>query len=44
MTPNRIFPEQVVYIAVAGRSDALSGVMSANTVNPVIACPPYGEK
>jgi 5-(carboxyamino)imidazole ribonucleotide mutase len=36
--------DQVVYIAVAGRSDALSPTLSVNTVNPVIACPPYDEK
>ncbi len=30
----------IVYITVAGRSDALSGAVAANTVNPVIACPP----
>lgn len=30
----------IVYITVAGRSDGLSGTTAANTVNPVIACPP----
>ncbi len=35
---------RVVYITVAGRSNALSGVVDANTDNPVIACPPYSEK
>ena len=34
----------VVYITVAGRSDALSGMVDANTAKPVIACPPYSEK
>lgn len=34
----------VVYITVAGRSDALSGAVAANTANPVIACPPYSER
>jgi 5-(carboxyamino)imidazole ribonucleotide mutase len=33
-----------VYITVAGRSNALSGVVDANTRQPVIACPPYGER
>ena len=33
-----------VYITVAGRSNALSGVVDANTRHPVIACPPYGER
>ncbi len=32
--------EDVVYIAVAGRSNALCGVVDANTDNPVITCPP----
>jgi phosphoribosylaminoimidazole carboxylase PurE protein len=33
-----------VYITVAGRSNALSGVVDANTRNPVIACPPYSDR
>lgn len=36
--------KQVVYITVAGRSNALSGVVDANTSKPVIACPPYSDK
>ncbi len=36
--------DKIVYITVAGRSNALSGVVDANTDNPVIACPPYSEK
>ena len=36
--------ERVVYITVAGRSNALSAFVDANTVKPVIACPPYSEK
>lgn len=36
--------EKAVYITVAGRSNALSAFMDANTVKPVIACPPYSEK
>ncbi len=32
------------YITVAGRSNALSGVVDANSRHPVIACPPYGER
>lgn len=35
---------KTVYITVAGRSDALSGLVDANTRSPVIACPPYSEK
>ena len=33
-----------VYITVAGRSNALSGVVDANSRYPVIACPPYSER
>jgi len=36
--------ERVVYITVAGRSNALSAFVDANTAHPVIACPPYSEK
>ena len=32
------------YITVAGRSNALSGVVDANVTVPVIACPPYSDK
>lgn len=33
-----------VYITVAGRSNALSGMVDANVTAPVIACPPYSER
>ncbi len=36
--------EKVVYITVAGRSNALSAFMDGNCSKPVIACPPYSEK
>ena len=36
--------EKVVYVTVAGRSNALSAFVDASTVKPVIACPPYSEK
>lgn len=36
--------EGIVYITVAGRSNALSGFVDANTTFPVIACPPYSDK
>ncbi len=36
--------ENVVYVTVAGRSNALSAFADANTIKPVIACPPYSEK
>jgi len=36
--------ENVVFITVAGMSNALSGFTDAQTHCPVIACPPYGDK
>lgn len=36
--------KDVVYITIAGRSNALSGFTDANTTKPVIACPPYSDK
>ena len=36
--------EKVVYITVAGRSNALTAFVDAQTTRPVIACPPYSEK
>jgi len=36
--------EDVVFITVAGRSNALSGFTDAQTYCPVIACPPYSDK
>jgi 5-(carboxyamino)imidazole ribonucleotide mutase len=33
-----------VYVTVAGRSNALSGMVDAQVAAPVIACPPYSEK
>lgn len=36
--------EQLVYVTVAGLSNALSGFVDANTVHPVIACPAIGER
>ena len=35
--------EKVVYITVAGRSNALSAFVDGNSSKPVIACPPYSE-
>ena len=35
--------EPLVYIAVAGRSNALGGMVDANTVHPVITCPPVSS-
>jgi 5-(carboxyamino)imidazole ribonucleotide mutase len=36
--------DKIVYITVAGLSDALSGVVAGTTLYPVIACPPDSEK
>jgi len=35
--------EDVVFITIAGRSNALSGFSDAQTYCPVIACPPYSD-
>ena len=37
-------PQPKVYITVAGRSNALSGLIDAQVAAPVIACPPYSDK
>jgi len=37
-------PRPKVYITVAGRSNALSGLVDANVSAPVIACPPYSDR
>lgn len=36
--------EPIVYVTIAGRSNGLSGVVAANSVHPVIACPPFKDK
>jgi 5-(carboxyamino)imidazole ribonucleotide mutase len=36
--------QDVVYVTIAGRSNALSGVVAANAVHPVIGCPPHKTK
>lgn len=36
--------DAICYITLAGRSNGLSGVVAANSVHPVIACPPFGDK
>ncbi len=35
--------ETVVWVTMAGRSNALSGLVSANSHFPVIACPPFKD-
>lgn len=37
-------PRPKVYITVAGRSNALSGLVDAHVAAPVIACPPYADR
>ncbi len=34
----------VVYITIAGRSNALSGFVAANSQFPTIGCPPFSDK
>ena len=36
--------KKIVFVTVAGRSNALSAFIDGNTSKPVIACPPYSEK
>lgn len=36
--------EDIVYVTIAGRSNALSGFTGANTAHPVVACPPFSSK
>ncbi|MFA7539962.1 MAG: AIR carboxylase family protein [Sphaerochaetaceae bacterium] len=35
---------RVVFITIAGRSNALSGFVAANTNFPTLACPPFVDK
>ncbi len=35
---------ELVYITIAGRSNGLSGVTAANSIHPVLACPPFQDK
>jgi 5-(carboxyamino)imidazole ribonucleotide mutase len=34
----------VVYVTIAGRSNALSGFVAANSTFPTLACPPFSDK
>tara|TARA_Y100000588_G_scaffold327465_1_gene362466 strand:- start:695 stop:1081 length:387 start_codon:yes stop_codon:yes gene_type:complete len=36
--------KEVVYITIAGRSNALSGFVAANSKHPTIGCPPFSDK
>jgi phosphoribosylaminoimidazole carboxylase PurE protein len=35
---------RIVYVAAAGRSNALGGMLDATSTNPVINCPPSSER
>lgn len=37
------FNKKFVFITIAGRSNALSGFVAANSFFPVIACPPFKD-
>ena len=34
----------IVYVTIAGRSNALSGFVAANSEFPTIGCPPFSDK
>ena len=36
--------ESIVYITIAGRSNALSGFVAANSNFPTLGCPPFSDK
>ena len=36
--------ENIVYISIAGRSNALSGFVAANSEFPTLGCPPFSDK
>ena len=36
--------KDIVYITIAGRSNALSGFVAANSEFPTLACPPFANK
>ena len=38
------YDRSMIWVTVAGRSNALSGVIAANSKYPVIACPPFSDK
>ncbi len=41
---NNIDEKRLVYITIAGRSNALSGFVAANSTFPTLACPPFSDK
>ena len=36
--------DRVAFVTIAGRSNALSGFVAANTEKPTFACPPFKDK
>ena len=36
--------KDLVYITIAGRSNALSGFVAANSDHPTLGCPPFSDK
>ena len=36
--------KDLVYITIAGRSNALSGFVAANSAHPTLGCPPFSDK
>ena len=43
-TYNNMSNRKIIFVTIAGRSNALSGVIAGNTTYPVIACPPFKDK
>ncbi len=41
---NNVTEKDIVYITIAGRSNALSGFVAANSEFPTIGCPPFSDK
>ena len=36
--------QKIVYVTIAGRSNALSGFVAANSEFPTLGCPPFSDK
>ena len=36
--------KDIIYITIAGRSNALSGFVAANSKFPTLGCPPFSDK
>ena len=41
---NKLEDKKLLFVTVAGRSNALSGVVACNTRYPTLACPPFKDK